>query len=309
MASNKKIAEMMYALVMVVFSGWLFPLVLIQTTSIVGHFAGFRGSKDINIMVLNIERTLVFHSAAGETGRMSVSDIPTDSPITETISRLAGAGKSFNLRIERSTCILHIYNQYAFSNHAFSLKGLPDENKDLGPVEFLEFLNNSHEASAPMTPAMFMTLAYLALNGYLSDRLFVLYKGKMMIIDSHSRKRLFELSLGDICMELGMPINEDAIPDGFLIAFMLDSQYILFFSPENGIPILHNTSDEFKRPFADIFLSDTEARIKHLLRESNYDMLVQCVDDKQRKKARNHLVLLDNSLTTAGFFLTFFPGK
>lgn len=308
MGNDKRIVELVYAFFAIMFSEVLFSAMIDNGMHSVMYFGANRTDCDFHISVISVEDKLILHDKSKCVGELNIKDLPQKTPITQTLHRLSDNGKIFNIHIDHKANILSVYFQYTFPNYMFKLGKIPDKGSQV--VEIIKSLDDFYLPNPPEDMEMIMTLVYLGTAGCLSDKLIVLYRGLLVVINNNGRRFFFGLDptlIPDRMLQTSATGGDRGFLNKFLIAFKITSNSIIFYTPAAGIQAYGTRHNPIGDRFSGFFSSDRETDIKIAAGNDDYGRLAHMVNDSERKEGKARMIELLQGLSGLNFFETFFP--
>lgn len=310
MGNGRKITELLYASFVIMFLQVLFPSSIKDSIRRNRYFMASRTDNDLHLMATFDGDNIVLHDKAGKVGVVGIREIPRGTPITRVIHRLHQEKKEFNIHFDCSSRALYIYFQSIFPNYIFQLRECP--GRDMQPVEVVRSLDDFYLQTRPMDEKLVSTLLYLGLCGCLSEKLFVLYREMLVIVNSKGQRFFFGFNFSML------PFFRESVPgtskeeyfsNQFLVSFNIQSSTVFFYAPEVGAGLYGISSNPFEREFGGLFPPRRDIEIKLAIERDDYEKLKEMVSDRKRSEVNRELFLLLRSLCTSDFLRGHFMSK
>lgn len=289
MGNDKVIVELLFILFLLSLSLTFFPGLVKESMDDTGYFQGSRASEDFNVLGIPREGGILLYTKAGSIGQISIDEIPSRSPITEAIHSLHSSRRRFSIHIDDKTSTVQIYSQCAIPDYIFLLKEVP--SRRLSPIETLKALDNFYRPVDTMDPRLIQTLVYLGLRGSLEDKLFLLYREMLVVVNAKRQMLFFGLDLDQMSQMvfrgIGVSVLEKKRSSNELqIVFKMESNLLFFYIPGDersglGKRMSRNTLGERS---AKLFPSARDTKIKNAVDRDDYKGLVGIVSEEERRE-------------------------
>ncbi|KAM0671804.1 hypothetical protein CWI42_121420 [Ordospora colligata] len=290
MGDDRPVVEFMLMLFLVTFSFMLFPEMLTTSVKNAGYFEGNRTVRDLSFLAKPMGGNVTLYDRSGYTGIISMSSIPSGSPITQAMHQICKEGKPwFNVQVDEETCCVFIRTQSPIPDYIFRLNEIP--NKNLSPSEMVLSLDSFYSSKKTFDKKMIETLVYLMMRESLTDKLVLLYEQMMVIINDRNKMFLFDIDFDQLPIFIKTATNLNTIIAAFSISENTLFVYTTLLSRE--IPY----SKVFEARFAKMFPEQKDIKIKNYLSTDDYKGLSLLISDEERSEAMNLLSLYLNDFS------------